>query len=80
MVGAVLGSGDGVGLVDDTLVREQVELSVDPLALGVDNLECVAIVSVHLTETIWDTAVTHEVHDLVNGLGVVADVVPELSL
>jgi hypothetical protein len=39
----------------------------------------VAGVAVHLAPAVGDTAVTHENHDLVDGLGVLGKVVPEDS-
>jgi predicted protein tyrosine phosphatase len=56
-----------------------VHLTVDPLALLVDKLHCVAGVTVHLAPTVGNTAVTHEDHDLVDRLRVLREVVPEDS-
>jgi len=69
----------GVLLSDEasTLLRLEVDLSVNPLALLVDELGGVAVVTVHLAPVLRDTTVTHENHDLVDRLGVLRQVVPE---
>lgn len=52
-----------------------VDLSVDELALFVDKLECMARVTVHVTETVGSSAIREQNHHLVNGLGVQRQVV-----
>jgi hypothetical protein len=73
--GGGLFRGEGLG----ALVGDQVELGVDPLAGLVDELEGVSVVPVHVTVAIRDTSVTEEDHDLVDRLGVVGKVVPEVG-
>ena len=53
------------------------ELAVYPFALLVDQLDGVPEVAVHEAEAVRDSAVAHEDHDLVDGLGVLGEVVPE---
>jgi hypothetical protein len=69
----------GVLLGDEacTLLRLEVDLGIHPLALLVDELGSVSVVAVHLAPVLGDTAVAHEDHDLVDGFGVLAQVVPE---
>ena len=76
VVGAVVGR---VFLGDErcALLALHVHLCVYPLAVLVDELKSVAGVTVHLPPAVGDTAVTHEDHDLVDGLGVLRKVVPE---
>ncbi|KAH0357207.1 CAT1 catalase, partial [Aureobasidium melanogenum] len=57
--------------------ESSLDLSINPLALLVDELGGVSVVSVHLTPVLRNTAVTHENHDLVDGLGVLRKVIPE---
>ena len=52
-------------------------LGVDPIARFVDELESVPAVAVHVPVAVGDTTVTHEDEDLVHGLGVLGEVVPE---
>lgn len=61
------------------LLALHVHLCVDPVAVLVDELESVAGVTVHLAPAVGDTAVTHKDHDLVDGLGVLRQVVPEVG-
>ena len=53
------------------------DLSVDPVALLVDELHAVSQVAVHLAVSVRNASVTHQDHDLVDGLGVLGQVVPE---
>lgn len=59
------------------LLRYHVELSIDPVTLLVDELGGVSQISVHESESIWNTSVTHQNHDLMDGLWVLGKVVPE---
>lgn len=72
----LLGSLVGVGLVLLALIREHVELGIDPLLLVVDELDGVAEVRVHEAGAVGDAAVAEHVNDLVNALGVLGQVVP----
>lgn len=54
----------------------EMELDIDRMAFLVDQLESVRSVAVHVTETVRGSAVGHEEHDLVNGLGTVGPEVP----
>jgi hypothetical protein len=49
-----------------SLLALHVHLSVDPLALLVDELDGVAVVAVHLAPPVGNASVAHENHDLVN--------------
>lgn len=69
LIGLVLGQ------VLDAFVGPDVNLCVDELALLVDPLEGVSGVAVFVEETVWDTTVTEEDHDLVDGFRVLAEVV-----
>lgn len=62
----------------DPLIGEEVELGVHPFAVLVDQLEGVAVVPVHVAETVGDPSVAEEDHDLVDRLGVLGEVVPEV--
>jgi len=83
VLGGVVWGGTGelgcllLGEELDTLLGEEVDLGVDPLALLVGELEGVSRVALHLAVAVGDTTVTEEPHDLVDRLGVVAEVVPE---
>jgi len=69
VVGAVVGRvllGDERG----ALLALHVHLCVHPVTVLVDKLEGVASVAVHLPPAVRDTAIAHEDHDLVDGLGV----------
>ena len=59
------------------LLRADVDLAVHPGPLLVDELEGVAAEAVHVAPAVGDTAVAKGVHDLVDGLGVLAEVFPE---
>lgn len=72
-----LGSSLIAGKVLDPLVGDHVELGIDPLALSVDKLQSVSVVSVHESPSSWDTSITHENHDLVDRFWVLGKVVPE---
>lgn len=61
------------------LLALHVHLAVDPIAVLVDKLQCVAGVTVHLAPAVGNTTVTHKDHDLVDRLGVLGKVVPEDS-
>lgn len=61
----------------NTLVRSNVDLSVDPVTVLLHQLESVARVSVLESVSSWDTSVTKEDHNLVNTLWVLTQVVPE---
>ena len=61
----------------DTLLGLHMELGVDPLALRIDELHCVARVAVHEAVAVRNATVAHEDHDLVDGLGILGEVVPE---
>lgn len=78
VIGAVVGR---ILLGDEgsALLALHVHLAVDPVAVLVDELQCVAGVAVHLAPAVGDTAVTHEDHDLVDRLGVLGEVIPEDS-
>lgn len=52
-------------------------LSIDPIARLVDELHCVTGVTVHVTIAIRNAAVAHQDQDLVNGLGVLRQIIPE---
>jgi hypothetical protein len=69
----------GILLGDEacTLLRLEVDLGVDPLALLVDKLGGVPVVTVHLAPVLRDTAVSHENHNLVDGFGILRKVIPE---
>jgi len=72
ILGRVIGR-DGGGLFRgeglDSLVREQVELGVNPLAFLVDEFQGVSVVPVHVSVTIGDTSITEQDHDLGGGAG-----------
>jgi hypothetical protein len=78
VVGAVVG---GILLGDEgsALLALHVHLAVNPVAILVDKLQCVAGIAVHLAPAVRDTTVTHENHDLVDRLWVLGEVVPEDS-
>ena len=59
----------GKGLV--TLVRLHMNLGVHPIAILVDELESMPTVAIHVTESVRDTSIAHEDHDLVNRFRVV---------
>jgi hypothetical protein len=71
----------GVLLSDEAcaLLRLEVDLGVDPLALLVDKLGGVSVVTVHLAPVLGDTAISHENHNLVDGFGVLRKIIPEHS-
>lgn len=73
--GGGLFRGKGLG----PLIGDQVELGVDPFAGLVHELEGVAVVPVHVTVTVGDTSVAEEDHDLMDRLGVVGEVIPEVG-
>jgi len=85
ILGGVVGSGSselgGLLLSQelDTLLGQEMDLDVDPVTLLVDKLEGVARVSLHLSVPIWDSSISHQVHDLVYRLGVLGEVVPEVG-
>ena len=85
ILGGVVGSGTGklgsllLSQELDTLLGKQVDLDVDPVTLLVDKLEGVARVSLHLSVSVWNSSISHQVHDLVDGLGVLREVVPEVG-
>jgi len=60
-----------------SLVGTDVDLNVLPLSLVVDELESVTRVSVLKIVSLWDTTVSHENHDLMNGFWVLRQVIPE---
>lgn len=76
-------SGELTGLLSgkefDTLLRQHVNLAVDPVALLVDHLEGVSGVSLHLAVAVRNTTISEEPHDLVDRLGVLGEVVPEVG-
>ena len=53
------------------------ELEVDSVAVLVDELNSVAEVTVHEAVAVWDAAVAHEDYNLMDGLWVLGEVVPE---
>lgn len=59
---------EGIFLCDEarTLLGLEVQLHVDPVAILVQKLVCVADVSMHLSEAIWNTSVAEEDHELMN--------------
>lgn len=61
----------------DPLHGLHVELAVDPVVVLVDELDSVTEVAVHETIAIGDASVAHQNHDLMDGLGVLGEVVPE---
>lgn len=65
----------GEGLV--ALVGLAVDLDVVEGAIWLDPLVGVAGVAVHVTVGVWGTAVTEQVHHLVDGLVVGGEVIPE---
>lgn len=62
----------------DTLVGDVVELSVGDLTLLADELEGVARVAVHVSPSIRSASISKHVGDLVERLGVLGQVVPEV--
>lgn len=60
-----------------SLVGTDVDLNVLPLSLVVDELESVTRVSVLKIVSLWNTTVSHEDHDLMNGFWVLRQVIPE---
>src|SRR5690242_2344370 len=60
------------------LLRFEVKLHIHPFSLGIDQLESMATVAVHLAVTIWNTAVAKQNHELVNGFRVLRCIVPEI--
>ena len=54
-------------------------LSVYPITVFINKLQSMSGVTVHESVAVWDTAVTHEDHDLVDGFRVLREVVPELG-
>ena len=54
-------------------------LSIHPITVLVHKLQSVSSVTVHESVTIRNTTITHENHDLMNGFGVLREVVPELG-
>lgn len=81
LLGVIRAVVGGVLLCDErvALLALHVHLCVDPVAVLVDELESVAGVTVHLAPAVGDTAVTHKDHDLVDGLGVLRQVIPEVG-
>lgn len=71
----------GLGLRNEAsaLLGLHVELDVLPVTGLVDQLHGVARVTVHLAPVLWNTTVAHQDHDLVDGLWVLGEVVPEHS-
>lgn len=61
----------------DALVGLQVDLDIVESSVLLDPLEGVARVAVHVTVGVWGTTVTEERHNLVDGLLVSGEVVPE---
>jgi hypothetical protein len=61
----------------DALLGLHVKLAVNPIIVLVDELDGVAIITVHETIAVWDTSVTHQDHELVDGLWILREVVPE---
>lgn len=55
------------------------ELRINPITILIDRLECMTIVTMHVSITRWNTSITHEDHDLVDGFGVLREVIPEGS-
>jgi len=60
-----------------TLLGLEVNLSVDPLALLVDELSGVTVVAVHLAPVLRNTTVSHQNHNLVDRFGILRQVVPK---
>jgi hypothetical protein len=63
------------GLV--ALVGLEMDLDIDERSIGLDELVGVSGVTVHMPVRVWSTAITEQVHNLVDGLLVVAEIVPE---
>lgn len=61
------------------LVRDQMELHVNPLAVLVDQLQGVSIVPVHETPTKGNTSITEQDHGLMDRLWVLGEVIPEIG-
>ena len=59
------------------LLRFHVNLSVDPITMLVDKLECMTTVSMHEAVSIWDATIAHQDHELMDGFGVLRCIVPE---
>ena len=59
------------------LLRADVDLTVHPRALLVDEFEGVATVSVHMAPAIWDAAIAKRVHDLVNRFRILTEIFPK---
>ncbi len=59
------------------LLREHVELAVHPFAGFINQLHSVAQVAVNEAVAVWDPAVAHQDHDLVDGLRILGEIVPE---
>lgn len=55
------------------------KLAVDLFTLLVNELGSVSVIAVHEAVAVGDTSVTHQDHDLVDGLGVLRKIVPECS-
>jgi len=78
VIGRVVG-GIFLGNELRALLRLHVHLGVHPVTRLVHKLQCVSSVAVHEAVAIGDTAVTHQNHDLMDGLGILGQVVPEGS-
>lgn len=63
--------------VVNTLSGDEMDLDIDPLAVGVVPLVGVAGVTVHGSQRGWSTSLGEEIHHLVERLVVVSEVVPE---
>ena len=68
--------GLGAGQALDALIGVEVELHPELLTLSVDPLVGVRAVAVFVAERLGDAALTHEVGDLVGGLGVESPEIP----
>ena len=53
------------------------ELAIDSLFLGIDKLEGMGAIPVHVPIPVWDTTVREQERDLVGSLWTQADEVPE---
>lgn len=78
ILGSHLG-GFGVGEVFDALIGLAVNLNILKCAIWLGELVSVARVTIHHTVRVWGTAITEELHDLMNRLLVGGKVIPKHS-
>lgn len=79
LCGIVWGLSSRVGLSDElgTLLGLHVNLSIHPVSILVDQFQSMAGITVLVAVAVRDATITHEDHDLMDGLWILREVVPE---